>query len=244
MSASYCLRMTLSGLLFLMINNTTYAANTDQLGYQQPYVEVKGQSEKSISPDYVAIQLVVNVTAKNAGIAKLRNDKAVNKIFDIAQQFNIPKSDQLADQIQRYPQYEWQNNSRQYRGETVRRTITLKARDFNRYSLLMDQLSSTKDISINGTQPRLDNLEKVQLENLQQALKNARNKAQIMLSTYGEELDKVIMITEGNTRDNQIRPYMTMRSADIEGGRHPAPAEFIFEPIKVKSDVRVRFSIR
>ena len=211
--------------------------------YQQRYIEVNGENESKIDPDYVAINLVVSITERTVNLSKNKVNQSVNQLFAIAKEFNIAKIDQMAEQIQRYPSYQWKNNKRQYLGETVRRSINFKVRDLEQYSRLIDKISSVNNVQIVSTQARLNNLKKVQHSNLQQALKNARSKAQSMLSTYNQRVDQVLAIHEGSTHDNQTRPYV-MRQMSAGVSADTEMAEFIFEPITVKSKVRVKFSIK
>lgn len=228
----------------LMLCNIVYADMMQAHDTYQPrYIEVSGESESKINPDFVAIHLAISKTEKNVNLAKNAVNQSVNQLFAIAKEFNIAKIDQIAEQIQRYPSYQWKINKRQYLGETIRRTITFKIRDFEQYSRLIDKISSVNNVQITSTQPRLNNHKKVQNANLQQALKNARSKAQAMLSAYNQRIDQVLSINEGVTHDNQPRPYM-MRQMSAGMTTDNEMAEFIFEPIKVKSKVRVKFSIK
>lgn len=236
--------INLPALLFILCAATANADSNQYTKLYEPrYIEVGGESESKIAPDYIEVRLSVSITEKTAETAKKKINQSVNRLFAIAKEFNINKVDQIAEQIQRYPSYQWKGKKRQYLGETIRRTLLFKVRDFDRYALVIDQLSSAPNVQISSTQPRLNNLKRVQNSNLQDALKDARRKAQTMLSTYDQRIDQVLSINEGTTHNNQTRPFM-MRQMSAEMSKTNEVAEFVFEPITVKSKVRVRFAIK
>lgn len=207
------------------------------------YVHVSSEGEIKAWPDFVRVDLTIQAEDKNASAAKNRVDVAANKVFDIATNAGIEKSDIIAARISNNPVYDWNNNKRVLRGEQVSRTVQLTLRDIDQYTQLTHQLVQVADVQITHSQTGFNDASDLVMQATDLALKQAQEKAERMAKTLGHRLGKVISIEEQGA--NVATPaMMQVRMMSAEADSMPKAAPMIIQQQRISSSVSVRFELK
>ncbi len=204
----------------------------------EEYIEVTGYGEAEAWPDYLQINMLVSAIDEDAETAKAMVDQSMNQALAVAGGFDIAEEDIRADRIPRQPRWEWQKDSRIYRGEQVSRNLIITLRDTADYTELAQKLFAIKNLSINNTSTGFDDPQKLQQQATKAALLNARDKATFMAETLDNKLDGVMHIVE----QGSIRPQL-MRMNAVAEAKGSAPAPMLLQKETVSASVQVRFEL-
>jgi uncharacterized protein len=205
------------------------------------YVQVNGTAEIAAQPDYLRLHLTMTDTRDS--LAKTRDsiNKGMNQLLQICKDMGIADQDIDASRISNYPQYEWTDKGRQYRGERIDRPVTITLRDMSHYGDLVHQLLQNERVQLNNTELAFNNPEALQNQALKLALESARNKARLMASTLDAQLGKVMFINESGSSAPQPMYEMRAMASRMEKVADPAP--MMVQEQTVSASVEVRFEL-
>lgn len=96
----------------------------------------------------------------------------------------------------------------------VNNSIDVTLRDADRASALADLLSKSGATNVYGPSFSLENIQDIETSLLEDAIKNARKKAEIIAGSSGRKLGKIISVTEGTGAPTSFIPI----SLDRGGG--------------------------
>lgn len=215
----------------------------------QRFIEVTGQSEKSVAPNRVE----VTVTLRANENAKKENElqEKQTEIVSIAKQFNISNEDLIIDRIAGNRSGYFKIASNRYQFSKV---LRMQVRNLSTLDDLMIRLleAGANDVSI--TQMKSDSLEKVRTLAIQEATLNARKRAMDIAKSLNVELGKAIEVIELNLyqpREPVIRSRYEMLSASGAVHRaydpeivYSADQELNVGKIRLAYNVLVRFEIQ
>lgn len=201
----------------LMLSSATLA---DETGNR--YIQVSGEGIIQAMPDYLRVNLNVSATAANLKLAKQQTDLAMKSLLKTTESLNIAEKDIDAAQIRNYPQYDWVNNRREYRGEQVTRDVSITLRDKDQYAELAHQLLMIEEVQIHGSELKFNNLQALENQALAKAVKAAKQKARLMARAAGGKLGDVLSIQEqGNHSPQPV--YAMARMEKVSMDSEPAP---------------------
>lgn len=225
-------------LLPLLLTFSALSHAGDAVPY---YVQVTGTAEVAAQPDYLRLHLTMTDTRDS--LAKTRDSisKGMKQLLQVCKDMKIADKDIDASRISNYPQYEWTDNGRQYRGERIDRPVTITLRDISRYGDLVHQLLQNERIQLDNTELAFNDPEALQNQALKQALEAARNKARLMANTLDAGLGRVMFINESGSSAPQPMYEMRAMSSRMEKAADPAP--MMVQEQTVSASVEVRFEL-
>lgn len=164
-----------------------------------PYLYVEGKAEIEKPADMVTLRF--RVAARNADQSKANQEvqtKAI-KIFSLIDQRKIAKTDVDATDLKSEPQYENEDDSGRKRekivGYSVGRPFTVKVRDVTAFPKLVDELLAISGVEFSGIDGGLSKEKEMEDQVSDDAMKNARERAEKTLQAVGMKIDSVFAIS-------------------------------------------------
>jgi hypothetical protein len=214
------------------------------------FVQVSGEGEIKIKPEYVLITTTVFSRAQQAQAAQKNNAKEMARIDKILKQdFKIDAKDIQTSSFQVAPQYEYQQNKSVYRGVMVSHMLTIKYRKTDDIGNLLDRLLEGQSqegfgVRIEGITFGSDQMRSMQAQALEQAVTDARNRATILAKAGGKTLKSVRKISDSQIRAGGFQPMREMKmggmaATDMASSTAISPGE-----LSVTANVQVEFEIQ
>lgn len=193
----------LPGLFFLLLSFALSAQHNENIRY----IEVKGSAEREIEPDkmtlYIGIQEYWEEEFEKRKDpkdyrTKVPLEKIEDSVLKSLYKAGISKDDIRVGNVGNY----WREQGKDF---LFSKQLQIEITDFGKVNQLMSTLDSKgiRNMSIgNYDHSDIDNIKKqVKAE----ALEDARNKAEFLTGSIGEELGEILAISELN--DGYIRPF-------------------------------------
>lgn len=187
---------------------------------------VTGSAESKEKNQIAKFSAGVNATNDNRETAIKEVNSKIAAITQAAKDFGIDPSDIITQSmsVNQYSETYYDNGvSKQRPGQwNVGNTIEVTLREVNRAGALADILSKNGATNIYGPNFQLDTSKKASDKLTEEALKDARTKAEVMAKATGATLGKAISVTEGYQSSGL---YYPMAKMDGIGGGGGMPAE-------------------
>ncbi|HEX8923540.1 MAG TPA: SIMPL domain-containing protein [Patescibacteria group bacterium] len=183
--------------------------------------EAKTQQTNQIASYTAGVDSVKD--SKSDAVAEV--NKKVAAIIDAAKTFGIPASDIKTQNISIYQNEEtyYDNGVQKSRkGQwRVNNSVEITLRKIDKASELADLLTSSGATNVYGPNFRLDDTSATEKGLFDQAMKDARDKAEIIAKASGRNLGKVVNVTVGGATNNVFPMYA---KEGMGGGGAPVEA--------------------
>lgn len=204
-------------------------------------VQVIGTGEVDVEPDQVTLAVSVYAVASNQVGAKQAADDAYQSVLDEALRQGVDKTQVKVTQLRMNPEYVWESNKREYRGERVSRELSITVTDLTSLSTLLQNLVVDGVSEINSMQAGLQDASALQQQALAEAVGDARQKASFLAEQLGRTLGPVMQIVEQNAEAPMfVRQEMAM-SRSMQANAPPAE---MLGTQTVKAHVNLTFRLK
>lgn len=210
---------------------------------------VTGKGESFIVPDVAKITFTVEKEAKTIKEANAVVDQKVKDAVSFLRDQKIDEKDIKTVTSNFYPQYDYVTcitypcpNSQKLRGYTSSRTIEVKVRDIDSASLIVEGLAAREITNLSGPEFTVSDEDQVQREARNDAIKNAREKAEELAKELGVTIVRVVNFSESTGGMYPQQPMM-YKSADMALGAGAESALPVGQN-KYTSDVSIVYEIR
>lgn len=159
------------------------------------HIEVSGTGYIEALPDYVEISLSVAETASTLEAAKKAVDVRTRSVLEAATAGGVREEDIDASLISAQPEFEYANRGRVYKGERVNRSVTLKLRNLDRYSELVQKLTGSGITRLERISLHHSKISELQGEAMKVAIADAKARAEIIAAEFGASVGAVYKIS-------------------------------------------------
>ncbi|MBI1866313.1 MAG: SIMPL domain-containing protein, partial [Candidatus Staskawiczbacteria bacterium] len=166
-------------------------------------VTVTGEGKVFIKPDVALVSLGVETESKKSIDAVNKNNEKMNAIIKAIKDLGVDEKDIKTSAYNLYPVYDYTDTGRIFRGYFLDQQVSVKIRDLNKTSDILDKATSEGANNIGDLQFTVDDLEKVKTEARAKAIEQAKEKAIVLTNQIGKKIVKLINIYE----DYQPLPY-------------------------------------
>ena len=191
----------LTAALFLTACNSgapTYITTSD-VPLAQLDVSATGHSDAT--PDRATVSAGVVIQGKTAREAMIANATFMTAVFDELDATNIPKSNITTSQLSLQPQYDYRNRKKPViTGYEARNTVTVKSDDLDQVGPMLDALVKAGVNKINNVQFSIKDPKNAMDKARQDAIREARAKAEDMADAAGVKLGPLLSMNEGGAR--------------------------------------------
>lgn len=200
------------------------------------YVEVIGKADKEVDPDifYLGFTLSERNATKSGNLAAMEQ-----KVLTALQSLGIDvKTDLSVTNMSGYNYYWW----RRSRNVEQNKSYELKANNVDLLNKVCDKFDSIGYINYNMIRIEYSKIEELRKEVQQEAVKNARVKAENLLSGEDGKVDKLIYLQEKEPQITYPRYGIQYELAADKSYNQSAPT-VDFKKLKVTYEITARFSI-
>lgn len=216
----------------------------------KPYIYVEGKAEIEKPADMVTLRF--GLVARNADQSKANQEvqTKATKILSLLDQRKVAKTDVDATDLKSEPQYENEDESDSKRGKiigySVGRSFTVKVRDVTAFPKLVDELLAIAGVEFSGIDGGLSKEKEMQDEVSDNAMKNARERAEKTLQAVGMKIDSIFAVSPVAFPEIQ-RGIFGLRAPSAESeSALPSQgytSEYRLAPITVSQSVHVIYLI-
>jgi uncharacterized protein YggE len=215
-------------------------------------ISVSGEGEVTAAPDIATITFTVREVAKTVPEAQKATEAKVTAALAVLKKLDIDDKDQKTISYTVNPRYE---SGVSYcmaticppvktiiTGYEVSNMIQVKVRNVDQAGTVLGELGAVNITETSGPEFTIDDMEKVQAEAKEKAIKQAREKAEATAKSLGVSLGEIVQYSENN--NGGYYPMMAYSARDMAG--NGAKLESVSVPqgeSVIKSNVTITFSI-
>lgn len=197
-------------------------------GKEPATVTVTGTGEVKVKPDIALISLRVQSKGKDAQKAQALNAKEMARVQDVLKsQFGIESKDIQTSSFSLNPEYRYDNNKTIFIGYIVEHSLSVTIRKLDKVGAVLDKVvgknSEEIGVHLNGIQFDLDKRREVEVQALEQALANAKARAEALARFSKKTLGSVLQISDSQVRFQPIQGPMMRESAKMMMADAAAP---------------------
>ncbi|MQC18184.1 MAG: DUF541 domain-containing protein [Chloroflexi bacterium] len=182
-------------------------AGSDDAGMRG--ISVTGEGIVSVRPDIGLVNVGVEVTAPTVADARNNAADAMSAIESALSDEGVDETDVQTQYFNIYPQYSYsEREAPQIVAFTVSNTVTVKVRDLNNVSAVLDAVieAGGDAVRVNGIQFTVEDPESFLSDARREAVENARARAEILASAAGVTLGEAISISESTGFPGEFYP--------------------------------------
>jgi uncharacterized protein YggE len=186
-------------------------------------ITVSGEGKASGTPDVAVLSL--GVSSVKPTVKDARDDAAgtMQKVVDAIKSDGVADKDVQTTQYNISPEYDYPLNAPQrLSGYRVTNTVTIKVRDVNKTSQVLDDVTAAGGdiVQVQGISFTIDQPEALQDQAREAAVNDAKARAQRLADTAGVKLGAPISISEGSVAAQPVA--LKSFAGDTAGAAQPA----------------------
>lgn len=225
----------------------------------QRTISVTGEGEVMAVPDIAEINITVRQESKTMAEAQKVINEKIAKALDVIRAQGVDDKDIKTQQYSSYPVYEtvksqvrclsdgycppYDGGKQVISGYQASQSVTIKVRDTEKVSTLIDGLGKAGITEISGPNYTIDDEDALSAEARKAAIDDARAKAKVLAKDLGVSLGKVVSFQENGGNYPMYYSKAVMNEAMDSAGSAPAP-ELPKGENKIQSNVTITFRIR
>lgn len=174
-------------------------------------ITVSGTAKVTAIPDLAIINLGIINDGSTVAVAQKSVVEKMNKIINsLKSEFKIDSKNIKTENYNVQPKYDWSDGKQRIIGYTVSQTIQVKIRDFDKIGDILAKATQLGVNNVSGPNFTIDDLEKIKAEVREEAIKQAKEKANSLAKQIGIKLGKIVNFSEGG--DNLPNVVYGMRT--------------------------------
>ena len=207
-----------------------------QPGREHPAtVQVRGEGAIEVEPD--AATIVAGMLATSATLERARADAAltVNAIIAAARSAGIPDRDIQTSSFTVTPRrdVDKQGNLGPITSYDIRNRVTLTVRDLDHLPSVLDSIVDSGSNDISGPTFFVQHPERAEDDARRLAMASARRRAEVLATSAGSTLGRVVAIVDGDAYRPAPRPLAMAKFAQAEATPIEAGVERITASVEV-----------
>lgn len=166
----------------------------------QRSITVTGAGAVSVKPDMAVITVGVQTRGAKAEAAQKENAVQMDALTKVIKGAGIAEADMQTSNYSIYEDvsYDYEKNTRKVNGYVVNNSMTIKVRDIAKVSSIIDLAGQSGANSINGIYFTVSDESKYYGEALKAAVKNAKDKGDVLAAAGGTVVGQVMQMTEAS----------------------------------------------
>lgn len=188
-------------------------------------ITVSGTGEVYTQPDLALINLSIVTEKETVSEAMSENTEKMNNIIEEVKNQGIEEKDLKTTNFSVYPRYEWHEateekpqGERVLVGYEVNQTLEVKIRDLEKISIIIDKATEKGANQVSNLQFIVENEDSVRSQAREEAIKEAKSKAEDISSQLGVKLVKITSFNEGYISSPRFYDYAIEEAAGKGGG--------------------------
>ena len=206
-------------------------------------ITVSGEGKETGTPDVAVIDLGVTSEATTVKSAQDDNSKKMNAITTAVKALGVKDADIQTTNYNIYPKYSYDSKSgiSNIIGYTVSQSIKIKARDLDKTGTIISKAGELGANQVSGVQFSIDDSESLKSSAREEAIDNAKSKAEDLFKKLGVKAGRIISFTEYSL-DGSYYPKYAESSYGLGGGGATPSIES--GSLDITVDVSLTFEIK
>jgi uncharacterized protein YggE len=190
---------------------------------QAKTISLAGSGSASAQADQASISMGVEVTNESAADAISENAAAMAAVIGAVEALGVSEDDIYTSQYSVYPQYDWTESGRVFRGYTVTNMVRVTVKNLDDVGSIIDAAGAVGANRIDSINFELSDAkrEELKMNAYVAALEDAQAKADVITETLGLTITGVQSVTESSY--SPARTYQAVAEADYAMGSAPTP---------------------
>ncbi len=186
-------------------------------------VSIAGEGKITALPDIATFNIGVLTEKKTVVDAQKENTDKMNKITAGLKKIGVAEKDIKTTNYNIYPQYDWIDGRQILRGYQLDQSIQVKVRKLDKLGEIMTQAGELGANNVSGLNFTIDDPEVLRQQAREQAIIQAKAKADTLAKIAGIKLGKLVSFTEFSPESPIYYDY-AKSAAGGAGGGGPAPS--------------------
>lgn len=188
-------------------------------------IQVSATGTANMAPDMATVSAGVVTQGKTAREAMFGNATKMSRVFEELDAAGIEKKYITTSQLSLQPKYNYQNRQApKIEGYEARNTLSAKTYDLDTVGAMLDALVKAGVNNINGVQFSIKDSKSARDKAREDAIREAREKAESMASAAGVKLGKLKSLSESGGNFNPRPVAYAMESRSAGGASTPVSA--------------------
>src|SRR5688572_29955075 len=181
----------------------------------QPTIVTRGHAIVTARPDRAFVTIAAESRSRNSADAQKQNAAAMTAVLQKIEQAGVPKDAIRTVGYELQPEFDYANGRQTFRNYVARNTVEVRLDDIDRVGVVIDAAAAGGATTITGIRFDVRNRAALERDALQQAVADARARADAAAKGAGATIDRVVRIEE-DTQYEPPRPMMRMATQAIE----------------------------
>lgn len=240
-------------LAILSINAIKQSSYIGRGDYPANVISVNGNGEIFATPDTGSFSFSVIEEGKTVKDAQDKASKQINRVIDGVKSLGVEEKDIKTTSYNAYPKYDYMRaelctagycppGKQVLTGYEVSQTIVVKVRDTEKAGTVLTKAGEMGAKNISGLDFVIDDMDKIQAEARDKAIKDAKEKAEVLAKSLGVKLKRIVNFSEGGY---QPPMYYAMGAAKMEAQSADASVvpQIPMGENKVTSNVTITYEV-
>lgn len=184
--------------------------------------DVTGEGKVTAIPDLALINVGVSASALTVKEAQDQLNKNINKVSDAIKKLGIDSKDIQTTNYNINPDYDFSLGTQKIKGYSANTNLSIKVRQIDKANDVIDQATANGANQVGGISFDVDDKSKFEDQARQQAVGEAKKKAENAAKIAGFRLGRIINYSENQSGFFRPVPMMARLDMKAEGG---APTE-------------------
>ena len=188
-------------------------------------ISVSGSGSASAQADQASISLGVEVTDESAAEAIAENAAAMAAVIEAVKAQGVSEDDVYTTSYSVYPQYDWTEEGRVFRGYTVINMVRVTVKNLDKVGDVIDAAGDAGANRMEGISFELSDAkrEELKMNAYIAAMEDAEAKVEVIAETLGLTVTGVQSVTESSYVPVRAYVQMDYAEASYAGARAPTP---------------------
>lgn len=178
-------------IIALLLSGPVYAGELPS----EPHIVVQGTYKVSAVPDILRMSLTITEISREVAEARSSVEERSSRLIDTLKSIGVEKRDITSARLQITPHYNWSNKAQVYTGTEVSRVIEIILRNLSKYDEMVKTIIDARVARINNTTLESTEEKKLRARALQGAVADAREKANLLVQSFPEQVGSVHSIS-------------------------------------------------
>jgi len=186
-------------------------------------ISVAGEGKVVGKPDIGQVSLSVVSQAATVAVAQKSNTEKMDKVIKAMKDLGVEEEDLKTTSYSIYPRYQYTSGRSDIIGYEITQALEVKIRDLEKSGDILGQAAAAGANQVGSLSFTFDDPEKIKSEARQEAIGQAKQKAQDLAASLGVSLGKVTSFSEGSSDGTTPVPMYSAQEGYGVGGGGAAP---------------------
>jgi uncharacterized protein YggE len=202
-----------------------------------------GEGKVTAPPDIAIVNLGITVSQEKVLACQDQANKTINKIQEDIKKLGISEKDIKTTTYTLNPTYDWTSGKGRITGYEITINLEVKVRDFDKINSVIDTATADGANLLGNLQFSIDDprLKELQGQAREEAIKEAKEKAESLARAGGIKLGRILNIQENVVSPWIPRPYM---AKELAAGPEEAKTQISPGEQEIKISVTLSYEIQ